>query len=341
MPLRRRIVVALIAGLVLGCIALPLRGRAGAIPTTRDEPHMEMTVRLPQASGDATRADAILAAARQVMARYPTVAAAERAGFKKFAAGVELPIEHYTNNWYALEAWFGKFDLEHPTSLIFKRSPSGLSIVGVMYTASNATDETQLNARVPLSVGTWHRHIDFCAPPPGTPISAMVPPNARFGFAGSIATRAACAAAGGQFRPIVFGWMVHVWPNETDPGKIWAVDMNGSMHHHGESDAGMLGGRVSFAGLPISLAKLPALPIAAGDATRGAVVFAQNCQSCHGIGARNGSDAPALAGAGLAPGQVAYMVRHPQGVDTTSIMPTLPLADGDLADVAAYVAGLR
>ncbi len=32
--------------------------------------------------------------------------------------------------------------------------------------------------------------------------------------------------------PQVFGWMVHVWPNETDPSRVWAVhrDDHGEMH---------------------------------------------------------------------------------------------------------------
>jgi mono/diheme cytochrome c family protein len=34
------------------------------------------------------------------------------------------------------------------------------------------------------------------------------------------------------------------------------------------------------------------------------------------------------------------MVRHPKGVDPSSEMPELGLSDRDVADVAAYVAGL-
>jgi mono/diheme cytochrome c family protein len=331
-------------GLVLVGLALvvPARVRgAAAVPSTHDEPHMEMSIRLPAQSGDRERAAAIVDAARRVMAQYPTVDAAERAGFKKFAPGVNLPMEHYTSGAYAVESWFGRFDLEHPTSLLFKRTPDGLKITGVMYTASNQIDEAQLNARIPLSVGTWHRHINYCAAPRGTPVADQMPPNARFGFAGSISTASDCAAAGGRFQPVIFGWMLHVWPNETDPAKVWAVDMDGDMHHHGASNVGMVGNRIAYNGLPIPLAKLPAQAIDVGDALRGASVFAQNCQSCHGIGGRNGPDAPALAGAGIAPGQVAYMVRHPQGVDSTSQMPLIPIDDRDLADVAAFVAGLR
>jgi hypothetical protein len=39
---------------------------------------------------------------------------------------------------------------------------------------------------------------------------------------GSIATADACDAAGGRWLPLVFNWMVHVYPFETDAAKIWA-----------------------------------------------------------------------------------------------------------------------
>ena len=313
--------------------------RAG-IPTTSAD-HMQMTVRLPAAPGDRERSEEIVAAARRVMALFPTVEAAERAGFKKFLPGISLPMEHYTNRWWAAESWFGKFELDHPTSLLFKRTASGLAPVGVMYTASNSADEAELNRRIPLSLGTWHRHIDDCAPPKGTPIAEQMPPNARFGLEGSITTKSACEAAGGTFHPIVFGWMIHVYPNETDPGKIWAVDMGGGMHAGGDMHMGDGMQLVTYHGLPIPLDELPSLPVTSGDPTRGAIVFANNCQECHGIGGRDGPDAPQLAGESLARGQVAFMIRNPKKIDPKSMMPLLPLGDQEVADVAAFVTGLR
>jgi hypothetical protein len=39
-------------------------------------------------------------------------------------------------------------------------------------------------------------------------------------MAGSISTREACDDAGGKFVPLLFGWMIHVYPNEKD---VWAM----------------------------------------------------------------------------------------------------------------------
>lgn len=93
--------------------------------------------------------------------------------------------------------------------------------------------------------------------------------------------------------------------------------------------------------LPIPLSKLPSATVAPGNATAGAQVFSANCASCHGEGGKNGQVGPTLAGAGLKPGQVAYMVRNPTAIDKDSGMPKLPLTDKQLADVAAYVASLK
>jgi hypothetical protein len=33
-----------------------------------------------------------------------------------------------------------------------------------------------------------------------------------------------CTAAGGTFRPVIFGWMVHVYPFEKNKKDIWSVE---------------------------------------------------------------------------------------------------------------------
>ena len=218
----------LIAAAVLAA-GIGVRAHAAAVDAPATQPmgaHMDLTLPRPATAADRRRADAIVAAAKRVMAEYPTPADAERAGFKKFLPGTPLPEEHYTNNTYALEAWLGRFDPEHPTSLIFERRGEKLSLVGVMYTANKNATGAQLDADVPLGIARWHRHVRFCWPPAG------VHGDARLGFTGTIADADACQAAGGRWMPELFGWMVHVWPLEHDPASVWAV-------HRDENAAGM------------------------------------------------------------------------------------------------------
>jgi len=190
--------------------------------------HMSMTALRPAHPGDRARADAIVTGARVAMKRWPDVSSVEAAGYVKFAPGVSLPIEHYTNNGYAAAALFGNFNPEHPTSMIFERHGQSLTLVGVMYTAGARVPEDKLDAMVPLSIAQWHRHVDLCFPPAGT----RTDPGGKFGFGGTIDTKAACDAANGRWSPQVFGWMVHVWPNEHDQKAIWAVERHDE-HGHG------------------------------------------------------------------------------------------------------------
>ena len=93
--------------------------------------------------------------------------------------------------------------------------------------------------------------------------------------------------------------------------------------------------------LPIPPSKMPTLKVAAGSASAGSSVFAANCESCHGAKGVGGGIGPRLVASGLTAGQVAYMVRNPQGVNTESAMPKLTLTDKQVADVSAYVASLK
>ena len=99
-----------------------------------------------------------------------------------------------------------------------------------MYTAPKRFTEDQLNERIPLSVAQWHEHVNFCMPPKGEERS-MFTKHPRFGLEGSIATQEGCDDAGGKFHPIIFNWMVHVYPYEKKPQEIWAVEQG--QHHHG------------------------------------------------------------------------------------------------------------
>jgi hypothetical protein len=188
-------------------------------------PHMKMTeLRKPQ-PGDEDRAQRVVEQAREVMSKYRDYHVALKDGFQIFLPNVPQSQYHFTNYSYGFEAHF-HFNPDHPTSLLYDKTPDGYKLAGVMYTAPAKVDEEDLNSRIPLSVAQWHEHVNFCFPPKGRESEAWQK-NPKFGMAGSISTREDCDAAGGRFVPLLFGWMVHVYPNDKD---VWA--MGPGMHHH-------------------------------------------------------------------------------------------------------------
>jgi hypothetical protein len=184
--------------------------------------HMYMTSPRPQTVADATRAEEIVKELRAGIAKYKDYHVALNEGYKIFLPNVPQPEYHFTNytNGF-LEAF--TFDPARPTSLLYKKTTNGYELVGAMYTMPKRANEQQLNERVPLSIATWHLHTNLCMPPKDQRKTADY---TRFGLHGSITTQEACDAAGGTFHPVIFGWMVHVYPYEDSTDKIFA------MHHH-------------------------------------------------------------------------------------------------------------
>jgi hypothetical protein len=176
--------------------------------------HMQMSLKGDPAPGDEARAKAILSAADAVLTRYRDVTTALRDGYKPFFPTGRIGEEiHYTNSRYRRKEQ-QHVDYSQPGSILYKRTAEGLTAVGVMYTAPVDASPQQLNAIAPLSVATWHRHVDFCGGPKTLPKSEQFGPKARFGPQGSIHTEEACRAAQGLWIPVVLGWMTHVYPNE-------------------------------------------------------------------------------------------------------------------------------
>jgi hypothetical protein len=198
--------------------------------------HMHMTtLRAPQ-TGDQQKADAVVAAAKQAMAPYQDYRKALADGYVIFLPEVPQPIYHFTKREYGFAAAF-HFDPEKPTSLLYKKTPDGgYKLVGAMYTDRKTASEDELNERIPLSIARWHQHINFCKAPEGQEASYFGP-DAKFGLRGSITTEEACNAAGGEFHPHLFGWMVHVYPYETDPKKIWSVNDDDEGHDNMDHSA--------------------------------------------------------------------------------------------------------
>jgi hypothetical protein len=184
--------------------------------------HMYMTSMRDRSPDDIARAGVIVEKLRAGIEKYKDYHVALNEGFRIFMPNVPQPEYHFTSykNGF-LEAF--TFDPSRPTSLLYKKTSSGYELVGAMYTMPKRATEDQLNERVPLSVAMWHLHTNLCLPGRGQFQNADW---TKFGLHGTIASKDSCDAAGGRFSPVIFGWMVHVYPYEDSLDKIFAMHMH-------------------------------------------------------------------------------------------------------------------
>src|SRR5580698_1130876 len=184
--------------------------------------HMFMTAMRPRTPEDVQRAGEIVTQLRAGIEKYKDYHVALDDGYKIFLPNIPQPEYHFTSyrNGF-LESL--NFDAARPTSLLYKKTATGYELVGAMYTMPKCSTENQLNERVPLSVAMWHLHTNLCLPARGQFQNADW---TKFGLHGSIASQSACDAAGGRFSPVIFGWMVHVYPYEDSLDKIFAMHMH-------------------------------------------------------------------------------------------------------------------
>lgn len=173
--------------------------------------HMAYSSPRPLSAADSIRSAQVISELRQAIAKYKDVKVAEANGYKMFAPQVKnQPQYHFTKSLNAIRNQWG-FDPARPTSLLYKKDAQcQFHLIGAMYTASKRTSEEDLNERVPLSVGRWHRHVNWCIPPRREKERWYETQNGRpmFGPLG-VATKAECDVAGGRFIPQAFGWMLH------------------------------------------------------------------------------------------------------------------------------------
>jgi hypothetical protein len=194
-------------------------------------PHMKLTPLRAATKADQERANEIAKQTRAAIGKYTDSKVAEADGYKMFLPNVKhQKMYHFTNYWYAAAASFN-FNPEHPTSLLYQDDGhGGLKLIGAMFTAPKNATPAMLDQRVPLSVAQWHAHVNVCSPPKEKR-AEIFGKNPRFGLLGSIATQEECEAAGGRFVPQLFGWMVHLYPWESDPQQVWSLEKQMDHHH--------------------------------------------------------------------------------------------------------------
>ncbi len=180
--------------------------------------HMVWTPVRPLTDADRRRAAELLKVIRASLEKYRDYHAALADGFLPYHPEFNEPTVHFTRQYNVVKARL-KFDPASPTSLIYRRASGGkFELLGAMYTAPDDFTYDQLDARIPLSVARWHRHVNLCLPSHNEAWSKV--DWSRFGN-GSIVDPAACRAAGGFWASQLQGWMVHVNPWQKDAREVW------------------------------------------------------------------------------------------------------------------------
>ncbi len=157
------------------------------------------------------------------MEKYKDYKKAVADGYIQVNPTVDQPQFHFNNEAHAKLA-DSEFDPTRPTSLLYFRTPTQkFKLEGVMFTARPNATEDELNQRIPLSVARWHKHTNFCAAPEKK-VKEYFGKTPKFGMFGSIHTREACDAEGGKFFPVLFTWMIHVFPYEEDIKDVFSMN---------------------------------------------------------------------------------------------------------------------
>src|SRR2546425_11492434 len=101
-------------------------------------PHMYVTSPRPQTPPDVERAEQIVKELREGIEKYKDYRVALAEGYRIFLPNLPQKEYHFTNykNGF-LEAF--TFDAARPTSLLYRKSPSGYELVGAMYKIGRAS----------------------------------------------------------------------------------------------------------------------------------------------------------------------------------------------------------
>jgi hypothetical protein len=191
--------------------------------------HMYITPLRPRQPGDEEKVKAVVAQVKASIERYKDYRKALADGYVIANPKVKQPQYHFINPANSAEAEH-HFDPTKPSALLYYGTPSQrYRLEGVMFTVPPNASEDELNARIPLSIVRWHEHVKFCAAP-ANKVQEYLGQHPKFGMFGSITTAEACKAEGGTFYPVIFTWMIHVFPYEDNLKDVFS--MNDDIPHY-------------------------------------------------------------------------------------------------------------
>ncbi|WP_157466446.1 hypothetical protein [Edaphobacter aggregans] len=185
--------------------------------------HMCITPLRPKQPGDDEKVKALIAQVKAAIEKYKDYKKALADGYVIANPKLEQPQYHF-NNHENVRLAESRFDPTRPSSLLYRRTPTQrYKLEGVMFTDRVDASEDELNERIPLSIVRWHQHTNFCAAP-ADKVKEYHGDKPKFGMFGSIHTKEACHAEGGTFYPVMFNWMIHVFPYEENLKDVFSLN---------------------------------------------------------------------------------------------------------------------
>jgi hypothetical protein len=153
-----------------------------------------LVVQKPLTESQRAQLEQQMSAARAVVARYPTVASAEAAGYHLSTVYVPCIGAHYTNTGLV-----GRFDPSAPSELLYDGTRADSKIVGLSFLVYHPGGPPEGFAG---PNDHWHQHNSnggLCFGAGGTVIG------------GEDTSESACRAMGGVKHELTDVWMVHAW----------------------------------------------------------------------------------------------------------------------------------
>ena len=185
--------------------------------------HMCITPLRARQPGDEEKVKAMVAQVRAAIEKYKDYKKALADGYVIANPKVVQPQYHFTNDANVRLA-DTMFDPTKPSSLLYYQTPTQrYKLEGVMFTDNPGATEDELNQRIPLSIVRWHEHTNFCGAP-ADKVKEYFGDHPKFGMFGSIHTKEACQAEGGTFMPVIFTWMIHVFPYEDNLKDVFSMN---------------------------------------------------------------------------------------------------------------------
>jgi hypothetical protein len=180
---------------------------ASAFTPTHGHGHGESVENQPLDAATRDSLAAQLVRAREAAARFPTVADAERAGYRPVTRYVPLIGAHYMK--FSLVD--GRFDIDAPEMLLYDGAEASSRVVGLSYYVRSSGEPEGFAG----PNDHWHRHIGLCIDPK----SLMV-------IGAESTSQEACRARGGVKAPGTDGWMVHAWvvPGWESPDGVFSAE---------------------------------------------------------------------------------------------------------------------